>query len=53
MRLKIQREAKNLMTHQMLNEMTNMNATIIFEKENNHLKKPLKPRIIIDKNNRK
>ena len=42
MRLKIQREAKNLMTHQVLNEMTNMNATIIFEKENNHLKKTIK-----------
>ena len=46
--------AKNLMKHRVLNEMINMNATIIFEKENNNLKKnPLKLRIIIDKNNRK
>ena len=41
--------AKNLMKHWVLNEMINRNATIIFEKENNNLKKPLKLRIIIDK----
>ena len=45
--------AKNLMKHWVLNEMINRNTTIIFEKENNNFKKPLKLRIIIDKNNRK
>ena len=34
--------AKNLMKHRVLNEMINMNATIIFEEENNNLKKTIK-----------
>ena len=34
--------AKNLMKHRVLNEVINMNATIIFEKENNNFKKTIK-----------